>query len=919
MSIIKFSPFFLISEEVGIRLSSSEYLSLPPGITPSDLPAEITTIKLERVIFAFRIPHLPDPLQSQSLVQSGNADRLKEALDRQARLISHLVTWQDVGFALRYSADPLKGSVDLAFLVRVLSPVGESRRQAEEVLADLTVALSSYDLPIEPVRSDEELRSILEPFPDPFVLEVRPHEEVRNLRGGDAYVVLPFPAPSTDWYSVLDTMLRLKAPCLISILLQPTCLYPQERLSFGDAVYQAGLLVDRTFHGMTGEHPIGDSRWMDVARLYAHYLEQLREPFLVQAQVASPDLQSVRAVAQSLAAEVGTISDDILTSPDGTRLPTGVQIDAPGNASQLAAAQRALRYIDIQPWGVNPGHWKERLRYLADNKSANAVFRFPVDVGRGLPGIASRQVAPSHESRPRRSIANSSEIVLGHDLTTGAIVGVQPNAFTRHTLVAGINGSGKTTTCMHLLGELWEQKIPFLVIEPAKTEYRTLLDSPIGSTLQVFTLGDESVSPFRLNPLEILPGIRVETHISSLRACFEAALPTFGVLPSLIEESLHSVYLKRGWKLTDRGGIEDRLCPTLSEFYVEIIRTVEGSGYSEKTQQDILAAASRRIRSLLFGSKGRMLNTRHSISFESLMNRPTVLELDALNDEEKALVMLFVLTLIREYCRVNRNDSQLSHVTLVEEAHRVMAAQSHARDREVSVDTGAAASDLFSAMLSEVRAFGEGIIISEQIPSRLTADALKNTNTKIVHRLPGADDREDLAATMNMSDEGELFLAKLNQGQAAVLVEGLERPAFVAVPDYRALHNIPARILDTHLAELMSASDAIRDIRWPFDGCGYCQCRCDYRDIIGPLAFEPRASERLIKSITSIRGQESSATRGTDWPSVASHCLMVTNRARPGDMDAAYCYLSHLWSDQLNTAHVLQFRRAMEDIVGRKQ
>lgn len=919
MSVVEFPPFVSIIAEEGIALGGGAFLALPPGITTLELPAEISVVQLERALFAYRIPYLPDPLQSPGLVQRGNADRLEEALDRQARLISHLAAWQGVGFALRYYADPLKGAIEVAIAVRVLAHAGESQHQVEEVMADLAVTLRAHDLPIEPVRSEDLLRFLLDPFSDPQVVEVRPHEEIQKLAGGDAYVVHPFPYPSTDWYALLDTMLRLRVQCLISVLLEPTSLLPQERGSFGEAVFAAGLLADRTFRGLTGEHPVGDSRWRDVARLYSHYLEQLREAFMVQAQVAGPDLRSVRSVAQAIAAEVGSTSESTRTSPDGTRLPTGVRLAKPGNALQLAAARRTLSHLDLQPWGFSPGQWKERLRYLADSRSASAVFRFPVDVGRGLPGIASRQVAPSHESRPRRTVAGSGEILLGRDLATGAVVGVEPSAFTRHTLVAGITGSGKTTTCMHLLGELWEQKIPFLVIEPANTNYRTLLDSPVGPALQVFTLGDESVSPFRLNPLEILPGVRVETHISLLRACFEAALPTFGVLPSLIEESLHSVYLKRGWMLADRGGSVERPCPILSEFYLEMVRTVEGRGYSEKTQQDILAAASGRIRSLLFGSKGRMLNTRRSGSFQSLMTRPTVLELDALNDEEKALVMLFLLTLLREHCRASRVDSQLQHVTVVEEAHRVMEARPHAHDREVSADTGAAATDLFSALLSEVRAFGEGIIIVEQIPSRLTADALKNTNTKIVHRLPGADDREALAATMNMAAEGEQFLAKLRQGQAAVLVESLERPAFVTVPDYRAAHQIPVRIADERLAEAMNASDSMRDVRWPFDGCEFCQSKCDYRDLIAPLAFEPRASYRLSKAITPFRGQEGRPQAGTDWPSLASHCLQASRPVRPDDVHAAYCYLSHLWKTPLDAAEVKEFRLAMEEIVGRKR
>jgi hypothetical protein len=483
--------------------------------------------------------------------------------------------------------------------------------------------------------------------------------------------------------------------------------------------------------------------------------------------------------------------------------------------------------------------------------------------------------------------------------------------------VAGTTGSGKTTTCMHLLSQLWEQGIPFLVIEPAKSEYRALLDSPLGKELQIFTLGDESISPFRLNPLEILPGVRVETHISSLQACFEAALPTFGILPSLIEESLHNVYLDKGWELTDRRRANDeRLMPTLGELYFEIIRVTEERGYSEKTLQDIRAAAAGRIGALLRGSKGRMLNTRRSVPMETLMTRPTVLELESLNNEEKALVMLFLLTMIREYCRTTRTESRLQHVTLIEEAHRVMAATPHVADREVSADTRAEAVGMFSATLSEVRAFGEGLIIAEQIPGRLAEDALKNTNIKIVHRLPGPDDREAVGGTMNLGDEQEKYLPKLPPGQAVLFIEGYEKPTFITVPDYRGQHSLPERVSDERVETYMAAfREAHKALLLPFDGCRYCLRQCRYRDRVAPVAYELESGRRFRKALWTFEQQRRKGDETAGWTELVSACQEAVDPLGLGRRDehAAYCYFVHLWGYEFTESMAARFRQMAEE------
>ncbi|MCX6021218.1 MAG: DUF87 domain-containing protein, partial [Chloroflexi bacterium] len=843
---------------------------------------------------------LPDLLASPNLVQGSERERLAEALDRQARLIAGLGKWKGAAFSLRYLARPERGEIEIAILGRVLGRAGQGQRQAEEAAADVATLLRSFEFAPQAVASAADLTGLIEPFADPAVVGLRQREAVVSLRAGDAYAVFPFRPPASSWLPVMETLLRQRTPCLLEIALGPTLLTRSEQQSFSEAAAFAEQLADFTYRGLSGEYRLPDPQARLVARLYTDYLQRLTDPFLLTVQIVGPDPAALRSVAQTLGAEITVTVEAAAGRGQGDGpLPAGFEIVTPRHGEDLAAARHNLRAMDFHPWGAgkaSPG--KERLALLADAATAAAAFRFPVALRGGIPGVRAQQAAPSYDVGPRRAQAGPGEIALGEFTGRGGVAAAPLAIFARHTLVAGTNGSGKTTTCQHILSELWAKGIPFLVIEPAKTEYRTLLRSSFGAELRVFTLGDESVSPFRLNPLELLPGVRVEAHIGAVRACLEAALPSFGVLPLLIEESLHAVYQQNGWELTDRGRTDDnRPMPTLGDLYFEIIRAAEQKGWSDKTLQDIRAAAAGRIGSLLRGSKGRMLNTRRSLPFADIMTRPTVLELEALNDDEKALVMLFLLTHLREYCRTTRQSSALQHVTLIEEAHRVMEATPHAGNREISADTRAAAVGMVSATLSEIRASGEGLIIAEQIPGRLAEDALKNTNLKIIHRLPGRDDREAVGGAMNLSQEQQDFVGKLAPGQAALSLPDFERPAFISVPNVRHSQGLPERVSDDAVEEHMAAyREARKAESLPFAGCAFCRRVCSYRDRVGPAAYELSSGNRWQAALAAFAlAQDEDKDAG--WNELAE---AARRGLRPlglaADEHALYCYFAHVWN-----------------------
>lgn len=897
----------LVIQESDVAWVVDGVLEIGPSILPLQELAELQLVEINgyhdvlRNYFAFRIPFLPDVTASPDYVSQNDEKRVAEILQNQIRFVQGLSKWKGMAFSLRYYWRPSHGKVEIALVGKVIASPKRAEFVTRETVMDIYVALRNLDFPVEAVANERDLRKLINPHPEhSLVMEVRQREEVAMMYAGEAYVIYPYSFPSTTWISAFRALTNQEESCCISIHLQPTSLYQFERDQLADAASIAATYSEfRQQRLSRPDEIIRDPTAQIVARVYSGLLERLTNPYLVVMQVVSPNHMTARGVAQMFANEATgrPLTEDTIAR--GSTLNDNFDLVIPSNPDEVWAAHQTLGTLDLHPWGgIDPTPGKERLRYLADANAATCVFRFPIPLRGGIPGIQTKFSMRGYDPGPRIVQMPGDHISIGTMERSGGKVSVPLNQLGRHSLIAGTTGYGKTTTCMHLLHQLWQKSIPFLVIEPTNNQYRCLMDSPMGSRLRVFTLGDESVSPFRLNPLEILPGTRVESHISMLQTCLTASLPTFGVLPILIEQSLHNVYAAKGWTMTDKGRhIENRMMPTLGDLYHEIIKVVDEVGYAENTKRDIRGAAAARIGSLLVGSKGRMLNTRRSISMQSLMSQPTILELESLNDDEKALVMMVLLTMIREYCRNERRQSQLQHVTVIEEAHRVMSAVRPSSDREVSPETRAQAAAMFSSALSEIRAFGEGLIVVEQIPSRLVDDALKNTNTKIVHRILGEDDQRSLANTMNATSGSQRWTL-LSHGQAVVFHEGLDAPITVNVPNFRLEHKMAEHFHDDQVEARMRAVGLTRDSsHLPFDGCKYCLRQCEYRDRVTPLVYDIRTENRFRQALRDFEGLHHRGESSRAWNELIKKCLEAVGN---GGKYAAFCYFVHLWDGEFN-------------------
>jgi hypothetical protein len=518
-----------------------------------------------------------------------------------------------------------------------------------------------------------------------------------------------------------------------------------------------------------------------------------------------------------------------------------------------------------QPPG-SPGQFRYPYSYMntMNSKDLANFINLPTQE---MPGFKIYPYARFNVSfTPKKTESISIGEIMDQGKKMGISYSVPLEALKKHGLIVGTTGSGKTNTVFYMLKEVWKQKTPFLVIEPAKTEYRSLLYSEeIGRDLNIFTLGDNNVSPFRINPFELMPGVSVQTHIDLLKSVFNASFFMWGPLPQVLERCIHEIYIDKGWDLTsneNQRGVHRNANPTLTDLYNKIDHVVDRLGYSSESTMEIRSALKTRINSMRLGGKGLMLDTRSSVPFEILKNKPTILELEAIgDDEEKSFIMGLILTMMYEYY-VSKGLSEvkgLEHLTVIEEAHRLLAHQG--QDNPYAGNMRGKSVETFMNILSEIRAYGEGFLIVEQIPAKLAIDVIKNTNLKVMHRIVADDDRKVMGATMNIQERETKKVTSMNVGEAAVYSEGDEGAYHIKAPYSK---------IDTKKKGKEQEEEAIRKVMEtftsdeknfaPFEGCTrFCKSICRFKSVGTDISLDHKFSSQMPTLVLAILDDAPSA------------------------------------------------------------
>ena len=455
-----------------------------------------------------------------------------------------------------------------------------------------------------------------------------------------------------------------------------------------------------------------------------------------------------------------------------------------------------LSYYKNIDLGVCSSNAPDALRLLPITftlEELDSYFRFP-SLYEGETVEISKETAPT--------LIDNTGIFMGKE-TNGYDVYLPINLLRKHMFVCGVPGAGKTNTMLRIASTLWkEHKIPFLVLEPAKKEYRELSLFDI-EDLIIFSPNANTKFPLRINPFEFPIGLTLSEHITALDSVFEGAFPLAPPTPFLLDQSIENIYIEKGWN-TDDVNDGTKPYPTLSELYVQFEKVLEKTTYEGEIKGNIRSALQMRIGSLLRREMADIFDTpKSSLTPEEWMNNPIIIELESLGEGPRNFTNLFLCTLIRENLKVNPTadkERTLRHVIMIEEAHNLIASTTQ-NQQNGDIDPKVSATAFIVKMLAEVRALREGIIIADQLPTAMAPEVIKNTNIKLVHRLTSQDDRGLVGSTMSANDIQIEKMATYSPGQSLIVYEGLLKPYEMMVKELKVhAKNTPN---DNDLYEIM--------------------------------------------------------------------------------------------------------------------
>lgn len=365
----------------------------------------------------------------------------------------------------------------------------------------------------------------------------------------------------------------------------------------------------------------------------------------------------------------------------------------------------------------------------------------------------------------------------------------------KHAFISGVPGSGKTNIMHHITSSLWkEHGIPFLVLEPAKQEYRALANDPEMEGLYLFSPNADMSFPLHINPFEMPKGTLVAEHIRRLCSVFEGAFPLDPPMPFLLDTAIEAVYRELGWipehvytgNETAKNGTEKRQLPTMSMLYHRLEQELRTTNYSDEVRGNLESALKVRIGSLLRREMGDVFDVPEStFAPEKWLEVPAIIELESMGTGPANFLTLMLCSLIRETLKINpHSDKDIRHVIFIEEAHNLIGPESE-EQTGADADPKRAATAFVVKMLAEVRALKEGIVIADQLPTVMAQEVLKNTGLKVGLRITSADDRSLLGSTMAASALQIEEMATFAVGEALIFYEKLMRPFKMYVKEWR--------------------------------------------------------------------------------------------------------------------------------------
>lgn len=400
----------------------------------------------------------------------------------------------------------------------------------------------------------------------------------------------------------------------------------------------------------------------------------------------------------------------------------------------------------------------------------------------GLPVIEhaafGQEVLSGHKNEGRK-IHLGKIHHMGENFETD--VDLDLESLSMHTFIAGSTGAGKSNAVYHLLDQARKNGISFLVIEPAKGEYRKIFPD-----VRCFGTNPNIDELLRINPFSFPKEVHVLEHIDRIIEIFNVCWPMYAAMPAVLKESIERAYISVGWNLDLSENTEiEGLYPTFEDVVRELNSTIGSSAYSDDTKGDYIGSLSTRLRSLTNGINGRIF-VGDEIDLKLLFDQEAILDISRVGSmETKALIMGIIVLKLQEYrmSEATEMNCPLKHLTVLEEAHNLLKKTSSEQSQDTANLQGKSV-EMLTNTIAEIRTYGEGFVIVDQAPNLLDTAAIRNTNTKLIFRLPEGHDREITGMAMGLYEKQIQEISKLPTGVAVVYQNDWQEAVLCQLPKY---------------------------------------------------------------------------------------------------------------------------------------
>lgn len=807
------------------------------------------------------IPHMSILSESRSAVEQSQivisyaqsmANTLTEIYQQYKDKFTRTGVNPDLALELTWVTEPVinqpyKARINLYISVRAIN---QNSTLAENAVNEIMTLISSaldtdkYEYKKESLLS---YYSLLKNINRDNVQAITKEERLEDLQNQYFPVCYAFDTFPTDYQDLsrIVSILIANPDCAVSFQLIPTY-YTQDELVEINRSNQALSTLSRG----VSDQQVGNMSITaadKVSDLYKYYFDNKSRSLFTYNILIFGSATSLTSVSTRV---LGQLNSTYKTTPNlkFVEIPKSTALDS-------------IETLYSQPWvlndfivsqGRNMSIWNSgmisnalyRLPYIITADEAANFFRLPIGSDKVNAGLNVNETGKSSKSYSQNLI-NAGDIEFGKlkSSSRNDSIGLTLKDLAKHMLVVGTPGSGKTTFSVGLLDRLWkEHHIPFLVIEPAKNEYRALVQSI--PELQVFTPGKNFISPFVFNPFIPPKNVKLETYKSTLKTAFAAGVSMSSPLDKIFEDTINNCYSDFRW--LDTYTVDDKGQRfNITDFIKCFQETFDEIGYTGDAR-NIGRAGIVRLKSLV-----NLFDNYFSIPIEDMLTKPTIIELAAIeNSDQKALIIALLLLSILAYVNANYvGEGGLRNFILLEEAHVLLDTSSGGG--EGAANPAAIAQGLVKRMLAEIRSYGVGLAIADQSPRKVGIDIVALTDIKVAFRLVEGQDKQILADSTSMSDIQISRLAKLKPGEAFLFFNRLDEPEEIITPNYRMENKISISLSDESIKELSTYWKDKQDKLRPYPECQlcpYCKDSCDYNRRVLAKEVARRIFNKHIKA-----------------------------------------------------------------------